>query len=355
MIPADHQHIDATIWTLARAWPRPDGDVPLELTRVGDDGMRHDLVGRWYPDPHAASHECARIEGARLGDDPRLLLQPHGADRKLPGLAPALDAGATLIAHRPGKRAVIRTSDGSFVKFVRAGRTSTLALRHRQLATALGDTAAVPRIRDEHDDRVVLEPMPGRTPLERDARSLDDDFGRIGRMLAALSRHPGDDLPTHDAAAEAEVTRGWVERAVRAGRLPAADIEPALRPLTGPATTELVCAHRDLHDGQLLMTDDGLTVLDPDTLCRAEPALDLANLLVHLDLRVAQHLLSDDGRTRAREAVLDAAAPSMPTRQRLPAYEQACRLRLAAVYAFRPRWHALARRLFADELARSAP
>jgi aminoglycoside phosphotransferase (APT) family kinase protein len=170
-------------------------------------------------------------------------------------------------------------------------------------------------------------------------------------MLGRLAQDPGNELPTHDAQAEAEVTRGWVERAVRAGRLPATDIDPALHALREQEATSPGCAHRDLHDGQLLLTDDRLGVLDPDTLCRAEPALDLANLLVHLDLRVAQGLLSPLDRTDIRSAILRGAAPSTSTQHRLPAYDRACRLRLAAVYAFRPRWHALARRWFTDTLA----
>jgi hypothetical protein len=351
MIPADHHRIDATTWELVRAWPSPDGDVPLELVRLDGDGTRHGLVGRWYPDLDAAARECGRVDGARLGDDPRLLLQPDGADRKLPGLARSLADGATLIAHRPGKRAVVGTPDGRFVKFVRAGRAATMALRHRQLARTLGATAQVPAVRAEHDDALVLEPMPGRTPMERDAAGLDRDFERVGRMLGQLARDSGDDLPVHDARAEAKVTRGWLERAVHAGRLPVADVEPALLALTQQAATPLACAHRDLHDGQLLLTDDDLAVLDPDTLSRAEPALDLANLMVHLDLRVAQGLLSPAARTCARAALLRGAAPSMATHRRLPAYERACRLRLAAVYAFRPRWHALAQRWFTDTLA----
>jgi streptomycin 6-kinase len=354
VIPADHHRIDARTWELVRAWPRPSGDVPLELARIDDDGTRRGLVGRWYPDADAAARERARIDGARLGDDPRLLLQPDGADRKLPGLAPSLAAGATLIAHRPGKRAVVRTPDGRFVKFVRDGRTATMARRHRQLARALGETAVVPPVLDARDDALVLEPMPGHPPLQRDAAGSERDFERVGRMLGRLAQDPGDNLPVHDALAEADVTRGWVERAARAGRLPTTDVEHALRALIAQPGTPLTCAHRDLHDGQLLLTDDRLVVLDPDTLSRAEPALDLANLLVHLDLRVAQGLLSPAGRTRARAAILRAAAPSTPTLRRLEAYDRACRLRLAAVYAFRPRWHALAQRWFADTLASSA-
>jgi aminoglycoside phosphotransferase (APT) family kinase protein len=221
------------------------------------------------------------------------------------------------------------------------------------LASALGGCARVPDVRSVDDDRLELGPLPGRPPLEVDDRAgpaWERHWERVGACLAALAAaQPSTELPVHDAQREADVTLRWVERAVAAKRLPAADLDEALAPLTrqpAPATT---LTHRDLHDGQLLFTDGPPGVLDPDTLARAEPALDLANLLVHLDLRVAQGDLPSDGRERARDAVIRGASPASTTLRRLPSYEQATRLRLSAVYAFRPRWHALARRWF-DEL-----
>lgn len=351
MIPPDQHRIGGVPWCLDRAWPRDGGDVPLLLSRVDRAGVRHQVVGRWYPDPGDAIRDRRRNVGTRSGDDPRLLLHPDGADRKLPALAPLVRDGSTLLAHRPGKRAVIRTPAGDFVKFVRVGRAEQLARRHHQLADALGGTASVPAVTSCRDDRVVLAAMPGTSPLLRDPRHLEGDLHRVGSMLGQLARVPRDDLPVHDAIAEAAVARGWAERAMAAGRLPRADIEPVVRPLLEQPATPLRPAHRDLHDGQLLVTDDQLSVLDPDTLCLAEPALDLANLLVHLDLRVDQGLLEPTSTTRARAAILDGAAPTGTTVARLPAYDRATRLRLAAVYAFRPRWQRLARRWFVQVVA----
>ena len=56
--------------------------------------------------------------------------QPDGADRKLPGLASLVRDSAVLLAHRPGRRAVVRTTCGHYVKVTRPGRAEPLAACH---------------------------------------------------------------------------------------------------------------------------------------------------------------------------------------------------------------------------------
>lgn len=139
----------------------------------------------------------------------------------------------------------------------------------------------------------------------------------------------------HDAAAEVAVLRRWTELA---GAWDAADVpgvEAVAQALAAGPAEPPVLLHRDLHDRQVLVADDGsVGLLDFDLLAAGEPALDLANLLVHLELREHQGLLADAG--VLRDAVLEAYRPSTATLTRLPAYAAATRLRLAAVYAFRP-------------------
>lgn len=350
MIPPDHVTIHGQTWHLVRAWPRTAEEIPLEL--AGPDGTR--VVGRWFADPSQAARERDRTEGAAIADDARLLLQAGGADRRLRDLAGLVSDGSTLIAHRPQRRAVVRTPGGTFVKLTRPGRAELLARRHDQLRSVLLGGARVPDVLEVTDDRLELAALAGRPPFGGDT---DDDIDRdrswreVGRCLDALATSgPPTDLPVHDAHAEAEVTRRWIDRAVAAGRLPRAPIDQALAALTNGPASALGIAHRDLHDGQLLFTGGRPGMLDPDTLAAAEPALDLANLLVHLDLRVEQGYLSAGDRDRIREQIIAGAAPATSTLLRLPDYEIACRLRLAAVYAFRPRWHAVAHRWYRQAL-----
>lgn len=108
---------------------------------------------------------------------------------------------------------------------------------------------------------------------------------------------------------------------------------------TEPATA-VVPLHRDLHDRQLLVDASGsVGLLDLDTLARGEAALDLANLLVHLELRALQGVCLYRAAAEAAGAIVDAYQPGAEVARRLGPYADAARLRLVAVYAFRPRFH----------------
>jgi hypothetical protein len=348
MVPDTHL-VDGADWHLRRAWPRGGVEVPLELGRP--DGTT--VVGRYFAGAADGRRELDRTPGARLGDDPRLLLQPAGADRRLPGLAGEVRRGAELVAHRPGRRAVVRRPSGRYVKFTRAGRAPGLADRHDHLGAALRGIATVPDVLEARQDRLELAALAGRPPLDADTadpRAWDDPWTRVGACLRTLAtRVPGPELDRHGPDDEAHVTRTWVARAVAAGLLPGADLGPLLAPLTEEPPAAFGTAHRDLHDGQLLFDEGVVGILDPDTLAAAEPALDLANLLVHLDLRVDQGLLGADARDRAATVLLTTAGSDPDTVRRLPAHRAAARLRLAAVHVFRPRWRELARSWYAED------
>lgn len=338
----DRFTVDGVTWGLRRAWPRDPEVCPLEL----EDREGRTIVGQWFADPDTATRERRRTPGSRSGDDLRLVLQPGGADRQLPGLAPAIRSGAELVAHRPGRRAVVRTPTGRYVKYTRPGRAGHLANQHRSLGSLAVGLASVPEVTGVGEDHVELAALPGCSVLELaegDVTRWRAIWHDVGRLLDRLGASPPEGLPLHDAEAEAAVTRRWVERAVATGRLPERPIDRPLEPLTTGRRSRIGVAHRDLHDGQLVIDGGQLGILDPDTLAGAEPALDLANLLVHLQLRVEQGLLSP-ARAEVATAALSAATTCDP--ERVSAYERACRLRLAAVYSLRPRWRELALRWF---------
>ena len=71
------------------------------------------------------------------------------------------------------------------------------------------------------------------------------------------------------------------------------------------------------------------------------PAIDVANLLVHLELRVMQGHCGSEVAVVAGDAFLEAYRPDRDLRGRIDAYAAATRLRLACVYAFRPCWRHL--------------
>ncbi len=174
-------------------------------------------------------------------------------------------------------------------------------------------------------------------------------FFSLGESLAvtqgALVDAP---LPTFSAQDELAVLDAWAEKVVLArGTLPATWRELAAV-LAGTATTleadTPVGTHRDLHDGQLLDIDGIPGLIDFDLACLADACLDPANLLAHLELRLLQEL---PGVTRASvdicsEALLEGIGGlQRKAWPRLRFYQSTAFLRLALVYALRPRWQHL--------------
>jgi Ser/Thr protein kinase RdoA (MazF antagonist) len=148
----------------------------------------------------------------------------------------------------------------------------------------------------------------------------------------------------HGPRAEAEVLEAWLERLAPYDRALHARVERAARPileeLAALPPVSPAILHRDLHDKQVFVDDAGrVGLIDLDTLTHGDPGIDVANLLAHVDLRSRQTGIAHD---RVRAALLDGYDPPPSWDARLRACEQAVRLRLACVYAFRPRWAGLA-------------
>lgn len=342
--------------TLLRATPRGDGRLLLALrTAAGEE-----LAGQWYADP-ARCREVARRTHATVADDvavraDRLLLQRHGADRRLPQLCRLVAAGGTLVAHRPERRGVVRLPDGRYTKVVRADRVAGLA---GTLTRAAGWTGVrVPAVTGTGRGTVTLAPLPGSTLHDRlaDPRADLPALGHaVGQALARLHAVPVPaDLPGHDLAAEVAVTERWLALATEHADLPL-DLDGALRVVRRRAAAHApgrrAVLHRDLHDKQLLVDDrHGVGVLDLDLLAVGEPALDLANLLVHLELRARQGRVTGVAARTTADAVLAGYDPDPATRAALPLHARLARLRLAGVYAFRPGAAAAAYHLSTDPL-----
>jgi aminoglycoside phosphotransferase (APT) family kinase protein len=311
--------------TLRRAWPADEHELTLEY-KTSEGGI---VTGRW-------------AEG-------ELVLHAPGDDHRLPGLAPLLgEAGAQLISHRAGRRAVVRTA-GGFAKVVRPARAAAVArAAHRAADLTAGAPFAVPRAESwDLEHGIVRFPALGGTPLrEFVGTPAAEPAGLVaGAAVRALHVRPAAGLAAHDAAAEVGVVERWSgllsaharhgrAREV-AGRVRELLPSVAVRLLTQPVTPT-VPLHRDLHGGQLLIDDTGhVGILDFDMLAAGEGALDLANLLVHLELA---ELLGGSGHgvEVAANGVREGYALDPITGARLDAYADAARLRLVCVHAFRP-------------------
>ena len=260
---------------------------------------------------------------------------------------------AELVSYRPLSRATIRfgneTGDGIYLRttasrgrFERGARLASIAAERfvlpgcgRGLFPRLVDT--IPELRAS-----LLEECAG-TLMHHCLDALDaTHIEAVAGALVYLFRGDARELSTHNALDEAEAT-AWMLRVAavaRADALPGIDSDllrlfEAGALIESPASVPL---HRDLHDKQILLDEQGgVILLDPDTLAAGDPALDLANLGVHLELRALQGKLSPSAAHALSHQLLSACAGQgiRPTRQRLTYYRACAWLRLAGVYSLR--------------------
>lgn len=329
-IPA-HITDDGEVWTLTRAWPRPDGSVTFE---AASPGSRH-------------------VRGGRITATGSVDLAPLATDPRLPQLA-QLAATGDIVVHRPGRRAVIRSADRShYIKVVREGRAPDVV---DATGRGIGFAPAfrVPAVLGVDSSAVRFEALSGRT-LHR----VGGDTSVSSTAWTNIWAHWTDAWTTavsgssagngqHSADAECEVVRTWAAHAARLGsdgeaRETGNTAARVCELLQDSVPDPLVLSHRDLHDKQLLWDPSvGLALLDLDTATRAEAALDLGNLAAHTTWRLAQGAWSPHRAAVTAAAVRVAAERLGVSPARFHAYETAARFRIACVYGYRPRWAALA-------------
>ena len=347
---------------LRRAWPRRPGHLLLDY-RDGDSSV----AGQWFADAdrlRAVAEQTASVspDAVRCHAEAGVLLQRRGADRRLPALTDAVaDRAATLVVHRPERRAVVRRTrygNTTYIKMFRPGRALPGSAELPGVRVPVSLAAAPHRGMVEHAELTgrALHHLLGEARFGSDRTDrVSRAFGAVGRTVRALhDATPPAGLPIHHADGEVAITARWVDQALAHGvlepldRVRATDALEALGTALGGLASppELTLVHRDLHDKQILVTDeDDAGLLDLDTLAVGDPAIDVANLLVHLELRMMQAHCRSEVAGVAGDAFLEAYRPDRDLRRRIDAYAGATRLRLACVYAFRPCWRHLAARL----------
>ena len=329
----------------------PRGTTRLVLEVAGADGGI--AAAQWFADAAQAT-EAARLVRARFGADSvsvladgHLVLQHAGADRKLPVVHRlAARPGSVLVAHRAERRAVVRTTDGHYVKVVRPDRVHELV---RPLESLLIDDVRTPQV-VEVDERlgcVTTAAMPGRTLHARllDRSVPDADVVRdahvTGTALRALhSQSPELTRPPHTGAAELDAARRWLDAAVAFDLLDAGASTPAFDAVASAVLRgeePMTAVHRDFHDKQVLVDNGGgVGILDLDLACAGEPSVDVGNLVAHLHLRRSQGLVAEARASEATAAFLDGYGEPAVRPERFEAYVASTWLRLAGVYLFRP-------------------
>ena len=357
--------------TLRRAWPRSGEHLMLEF-RAGDGRI---VPGQWMKDPAAlervarqTARQSAECHGAPTAvlEAEHVLLQLGGADRRLVGLQALLARpDATLLAHRPERRGTVRLDEQASTRFAKVVRPSqvheiTAALQH--LGGLTDRPFAIPTVIevDEPNGVVTCSRLEGVRLHE--LLGSDEAFiagaGAAGRALRSLHGcAPPPACAAHDSASEITMLAKHLDRL--------GALVPAVHAVFAEAAQQVfgalaegscgsVLLHRDFYDKQVFIDPAGRTgLLDFDTAATGEPALDVANMLVHLQLRAMQQRCSPDCAEQAAAAFLGAYRPEAAVQQRLGAYQDATRLRLACLYTWRPQWRHLGPAL-AESVARNA-
>ncbi|MCP5151179.1 MAG: phosphotransferase [Chromatiales bacterium] len=319
---------------------------------------RRELEGRLFALPELGLVVRERGLDERL-DALRLAATPSAGAALVPA-ADAESVRASLLAHRLGKRCVVRVrGDGAggprsvVVKGYRTGSgratvADGLARRLRDGGLDGRGGVRVPRPLGVVEDMeaAVMEDLPddGGAWLARGDESVAH---AAGRALAALHASPVQVEAWHGPDAERTVVDRFAallatarpELALRVGR----SLVQARLALAALAPGEVRLAHRDYHEKQITNDAEGAVIYDFDTVCMADPALDLGNFLAHVTLAALRHPIDE---AAVAAAFLDGyGVPDRALARRVSTYRSVSCLRLACVHGLAVGGDALARGL----------
>ncbi len=241
---------------------------------------------------------------------------PAHMSRRLASRAGGSRGGAcrvSLVRYRSGRRCILRyelAADAqSRVVYGKLaaddrGRTADLAIRRlRAAGPAVPTGFGLPRSLGYVPSLglLLLEAVPGSPEVSRALKRfahgepvplpvLEAGLERCAEVAAALHRCAVAGLPARPADRELARLRREVAAIRRAARELSAELlralEQAARALAAsPATAPCTC-HGDFKHNQILFDGDRRTLVDLDTVCTAEPALDVGHFLAYLRLKL---------------------------------------------------------------------
>lgn len=306
--------------------------LPFQAWAVGEGGRQKlEKAIREVPPPFAPGRCWCR--------ELRVMVQFHPDDRDLPSLARFADPEARerllarrlpsmagrfsgplrILSYNPERRFVALLHDSEGPAAVVRGHTPDRFGRSQRGARAFRTVKGgfrIPRLLGASRGSAVLvqEWLQGR-PLELDpwrhgapaeAASLSHHVGRALRSLhtqeaRGLRRAGGSGLTRALAGIEAVRPGDTTEaarRAVRWLRPLLHSLEEALPPAAAPL-------HGDLHPGQILVSDEGLGLVDFDRAGVGDPLRDLATFVAHLEAGRAEGTVPAAVATAAESSLLD--------------------------------------------------
>ena len=394
---AQHHQLEITACTLERVYPRRNDEFLLEysLDVQGPEGhyqqpLLAELVG---------SDVAARRDGVvkslrtrRRGQLPKkgqaeqvgalpglgLVLRLPGLDERLPGLRVLRDRemlgaeirGVTgqnsvslpdnpvdVLGHRLGKRCIARChfdhGNGSnsrqslVVKLYKARATRGQAVFElmQELSQSGFDSDAPLRIPQPlawSDDLKMLwmEDMPAVPLPDLPAQQHAAAVGRAGELLAKLHKAPVSISRYHTVDDEVALLTQWVRLVSEVHPHLAAGVQAGLVRVSAGLEVcrkaPVLPSHRDFYEKQVLIANDFAGLLDFDTLCLADPALDIGNFLAHLKLVRLQGIGRFSGAEDRFICGYGITDPGLALR--ITHWQKATLLRLVCLYSFWPRW-----------------
>jgi aminoglycoside phosphotransferase len=378
---ADLQGLD-----VPRAMPRKPGGFMVQYRLPRHDGGALYLYGVLVAageDPPAWADRADHVVHL---DDIGLYLPVFPFDPRLRSLPDVLAAGAadlgidapadasadvSVLAYRLERRCVMRcrvtTPAGDtrsvVVKAVPRSRLDRFVDGHERLVAAIdrmdiGRELTVPRLLGVDRDRgfYVMEDVPGQALYELvSGVDVHDAHARAGRALCRLHGLPLPDGPRRTCHDESAQLGDWIGRVAPmfpevAGRLEdcLARVQDEIGAADDPDASPALI-HGDFYDKQILFDGHRITILDTDNLVAGDPAQDLGNFAAHVRLRQLQAPGQVKNLAAARHAFLAAyGAANGSVARRAVWWRRATTLRLAALYALRPRWRFLVTKLLEE-------
>lgn len=306
------------------------------LADLWDSARTPGLLARLASTPSGLASDPAAVTrtvlGYRLGR--RCTLALSGSSHA------AGDCSFELVAKVAPPQKIARVME-TVARLERAGWSSTRA-DGMTIPAQLGTDATIGVILMERAPGVSLHELLGQA-----------DFlpacAAAGRLLRRLHDLKGSWVTSkaHTGAAELADLAVWTRRLCTIFPSCASLVEEVhdmlgAHAVPGPKRAEVGPIHRDFYDKQVLYTKGRTTLLDFDNMSPGDRAQDVGNFLAHLELRRMQQAESGPAIAAAKAAFIDAYGQCDERFSgRVMWWQAATFLRLACLYALRPRWRHL--------------
>ncbi len=316
-----------------------------------------------------------RIEGLKLINQPASLAQILRTLKNNNTRVPSGHVEVELLGHRLGKRCVVRVNGRNSGTSSATDTDCTFILKLYKMRTNRGrfvydcmkrlemngfESESLIRIPQllvylSEWNALVMEDVRGVSLPMLSGDRLVDGLERAGQALRKLHNTPMKVEHRHSVDSEIELLEQRVGLVSR--------LMPELTDTTNKTLQSVVnelnqcrqftptLVHRDFYEKQILIDGDETILLDFDTLCMSDPALDVGNFIAHLELNRLQGILKVENGAAVFSDAYD-GYQNDAFRRRVTIYARSAMLRLACLYAFWPRWRYVCRPLLEAANAR---